>query len=104
MERESVIFLHVPKGTTTLVGREYGEQVYKEQIKNYVDGVYHKTLVLPDSIKSVDRSFFCGLFFEFEEEYGQGSAWLLFTVDSANKVLANNANKLLAVMASMPVH
>lgn len=101
MESESKIELVFPKECTVLVGREFGEQIYREQISGCVDGVYHKTLVLPDTVIDVDKSFVCGLFSEFAEFYGIGAPWLLFTFEAKDQVLKKKANELISNLFCM---
>ncbi len=63
------INLEFDKTLTNLAGNQYGQQVFKNQVKN-VDINESYELIFPSQIENIATSFIQGFFYEFVDTFG----------------------------------
>lgn len=78
---------------TRIAGNPFGQQIYKEQIKNQMDLETVNKVIFPDYINGVSISFVQGLMHEIVEEKGKNYFKKHFELYSKNPVVNEKLRK-----------
>ena len=86
------IALKFPKTVTALVGFEYGEKIYKEQVKDEIQWTDDIVIVFPDEVKSVAISFVQGFYNGIVQQIGLQGAIEKIVIKACTPELVNKIN------------
>ena len=92
------ICLDFPKTVTALVGYEYGEKIYKQQVKDKICWQEHNVIIFPDEITSVAISFVQGFYNEIVKNLGFDKAAQVEIRASSPELIKKIRDSILSIV------
>lgn len=89
------IELNLNKIFSHIAGKDYGQKIYQEQIKQYYDGESNLEIWFPLFVKGVSISFVQGLIKEMVDQSGKQKVLRLITLRSDNEFLNRRLERIL---------
>lgn len=80
----NTIKLSFPEDLTCLAGFQYGQKIYKEQVKHKVDIESKNILIFPSNIELIACGFIGGLFASLIDSFGGNNTLRIFDIYGEN--------------------